>query len=579
MLTPFIGIRRDLKDRFTLQDYISDWKDALNYRVVPATLETFLNNLLPAIAFSQDLFNRTNHTYGLNEILLSQGVSGLLFGLFGYPLSIVGVSAPSCMICYTIFEIFMNKNGELNIPKDHFNDGFDFLGFMFWVYLWCGIITIVSSVFNMVSFFRVVTLFPCDIFGLFINVVYVVKGCELLGLSFSSNRTFEDVATGFANITIAICMTVFGILAKRITETRLFTHNGRIFIRDYSTVTSVIFWSGVIHFGNAFKFVSFEKLFISKSFDPTYIERTNWLAIDRHLPAKYVFLALPFGVILWILLFFDHNISSLMAQKADYKLKKKSVYHWDFCILSIHTIICGVLGIPAGHCLIPQSFLHSETLLVFDDCFKKTKEEDHLFLSESVDNSKTEDTHEDSQLVNRKFSGKQSDNTEAQCTNFEEPRDFKNVVITGVVEQRLTNSLQGLMMIICMCRPFLICLHQIPQCVLAALFFILGINGIVDNTNIRRLAYLLSDVKDGPLNQISNKKIIAFLCITFFFAAGEIIVSQLDKVAIGFPLVLLLSIIVTYFLPKIFTKTELNVMNANVVTSESIKNLLPENLQ
>ncbi|OBA26410.1 hypothetical protein HANVADRAFT_40394 [Hanseniaspora valbyensis NRRL Y-1626] len=521
MIKPFVGIRRDWKDRLTKKTYLSDWRDAWNYRVLPSTIETFLNNLLPAIAFSQDLFNRTNHNYGLNEILLSQGISGLLFGILGYPLSIVGVSAPSCIICYTIFGIFMDTNSkrEINVPKEKFNDGFNFFGFMFWVYLWTGIITIFTSIMNVVCFFQFVTNFPCDIFGCFINVVYIVKGCELLGLSFKGNATIEDVAAGFANITIALCMTIFGVLTKRINETRLFTHDIRIFIRDYSTILSVIFWSGVTHFGNAFKYVKFEKLDISKSFQPSYVGRTSWLAVDNHLPAKYVFLAIPFGIILWILLFFDHNISSLMAQKTEYKLSKKSMYHWDFCLLSVHTILCGVLGLPAGHCLIPQS--------------------------DKDDNN-----------------------------NNKVPS--KNMYISGVVEQRLTNSLQGLMMIICMCRPFLVCLNQIPQCILSALFFILGINGLLGNTNIQRLIYLVSDVKEGPLKQVSVKKLICFLIITYIFAAGEILVSQLENVSIGFPLVLLLSILVTFGFPNFFNKEELNILDSNVVTKESIKNLLSE---
>lgn len=576
MLEPLIGIRKDWQDRLTKQAYLSDWKDALNYRVFPATIETFLNNLLPAIAFSQDLFNKTNHNYGINEILLSQGISGLLFGIFGYPLSIVGVSAPSCIICYTIFGIFMKAQGSINVPKEKFDDGFAFLGFMFWVYLWCGIITILSSIMNVVCFFQMVTLFPCNIFGFFINVVYIIKGCELLGLSFKGNANIQDVAAGFANISIALCMTIFGILAKRVDSTKMFTHNIRIFIRDYSTIISVIFWSGVIHFGNAFKYVNFEKLEISKSFKPTYVGRSSWLAFDRQLPVKYVFLALPFGIILWILLFFDHNISSLMAQKTEYKLKKKSMFHWDFCILSIHTIVCGVLGLPAGHCLIPQSFLHTETLLLFQD-MKKKKELiiplDELLLEENQKGAmlnlvrrctKTPDTDFSKSIIN--------------C-NIDDYAEEKPMYITGVVEQRLTNSLQGLLMIVCMCRPFLVCLNQIPQCILSALFFTLGINGLMENVNIQRLLYLLSDVKEGALKSISTKKLVYFLILSYVFASGEVVISQLDKAAIGFPLVLLLSIIVTFGFSKFFSKQELQVLDSAVVAKESIKNLLTENLE
>jgi len=535
MLKIGAGIYKDWKDRLTFKSYKSDWTDALSYRVLPSTIEIFFNNLLPAIAFSQDLSNRTSYQYGINEILLSQGISGLLFGLAGYPLSIVGVSAPSCILCYTIYNIFVDK--QTNIPKTKYDDGFEFFPFMFWVYLWSAIFTFLSSIFNFLSFFQYVTVFPCDIFGLFINVVYVVKGCQLLGESFHKNDTLDHVADGFGNITIALCMTFFGLLAKNITSTRLFNHKIRIIIKDYCIVISVIFWSGVIHFGNAFKFVHFEKLNISKSFEPTSKARnSSWLAVNHSISAKYVFLALPFGIIVWILLFFDHNISSLMAQSHEYKLKKKSMYNWDFCLLSVHTFLCGILGLPAGHCLIPQSFIHTETLIIYKDAKKEKK---------------TDEVNAD---------------------------DSANIYISGVVEQRFTNSMQGLLMIVCMCRPFLVCLNQIPQCVLSGLFFILGIGGIQGNAIIARILFLLSDYKTGSLEQVKASKLFLFAMISVFLAVIEVLISQLDYVSIAFPIILIISIFVTFFLKYIFTNEELEILDNKVVSRESIKNLLPENL-
>ncbi|CAI8498909.1 unnamed protein product [Hanseniaspora opuntiae] len=533
MLKIGAGIYKDWRDRLTPQSYKADWTDALSYRVIPSTIEIFLNNLLPAIAFSQDLSNRTSYQYGINEILMSQGISGLLFGLAGYPLSIVGVSAPSCILCYTIYDIFVDKH--TNTPKAKYNDGFEFFPFMFWVYFWTALCTCLSSVFNLLSFFQYVTVFPCDIFGLFINVVYVVKGCQLLGESFHKNDSINDVADGFGNITIALCMTFFGLLAKNITSTRLFNHKIRIVIKDYCIFLSVIFWSGVIHFGNAFKFVHFERLNISKSFKPTSDDRkSSWLAVKHDISAKYVFLALPFGIIVWILLFFDHNISSLMAQKREYKLKKKSMYNWDFCLLSVHTFLCGLLGLPAGHCLIPQSFIHTETLIVYKDAKKEKK--------------------------------------------TDVPDDSENIYISGVVEQRFTNFMQGLLMIICMCRPFLVCLNQIPQCVLSGLFFILGIGGIQGNAIIGRMTFLVSDYKTGPLKDVKMKKLFAFTMISVAFAVVEVLISQLNYISIAFPLILIISIIVTFFFKYGFTKEELEILDTKVVSRESIKNLLPENL-
>lgn len=53
------------------------------------------------------------------------------------------------------------------------------------------------------------------------------------------------------------------------------------------------------------------------------------------LSPKGVFVALPLAVILTILFFFDHNVSSLLSQKREFHLKKPPAYHWDFFVLGI----------------------------------------------------------------------------------------------------------------------------------------------------------------------------------------------------------------------------------------------------
>ena len=54
-----------------------------------------------------------------------------------------------------------------------------------------------------------------------------------------------------------------------------------------------------------------------------------------------------FGVLLTILFFFDHNVSSLIAQGTEFPLKKPSGFHWDIFLLGLTTGVSGLLGLPA----------------------------------------------------------------------------------------------------------------------------------------------------------------------------------------------------------------------------------------
>lgn len=72
---PFAGIMRDIKIRIPY--YISDWKLALSYRLFAAVIRIFFLNTIPALAYALDLYDRSDHYYGVNEALLSSALGGL----------------------------------------------------------------------------------------------------------------------------------------------------------------------------------------------------------------------------------------------------------------------------------------------------------------------------------------------------------------------------------------------------------------------------------------------------------------------------------------------------------------------
>jgi MFS superfamily sulfate permease-like transporter len=52
-------------------------------------------SILPALAFSLDMFNKTGMQYGVNEVLLSSVLGAVVFSVFAcQPLVIVGVTGP-----------------------------------------------------------------------------------------------------------------------------------------------------------------------------------------------------------------------------------------------------------------------------------------------------------------------------------------------------------------------------------------------------------------------------------------------------------------------------------------------------
>lgn len=510
----FIGkdIRDDVGRR--LPYYLSDWTDALNYRVVPSVVYIFFANILPAIAFAQDMFDRTDGSYGINEVLIGSAMGGIVFGLFaGQPLCIVGVTGPITIFTYTVFDII--------VPK-HVN----FFAFMCWINIWSFIMHVLISVFNGVRFMKYITQFSADIFGCFINIIYIEKGIQILIRQFETSHGGAAVvdapgislAASYFQIVVALCLLVFGVSFVMILGSPdSFWGNPQLrkFVADYSLPILVVFFTGFTFFPGRISDLhsGIQRLSEARAFQPSgsslkYGREHGWFIHFWDIPVGYVFLAIPFAILLTMLFYFDHNISSIMAQGPRFHFRKPASFHWDFLLLGVTTLVAGFLGVPAPNGLIPQTPLHVESLS-----------------TGSLDAAAKRET---------------------------------------IVDQRLTNSLQGLATIGLMTGPLLKVLHLVPQGVLAGLFFMMGVPGLLNNELIRRLKLLVTDPKkqdpNEPLNKIPKKHLFWFLVISGLGTAGEVAITQ-TIAAIGFPAVLFLLMAVAVLLRKFWPANELEVLD------------------
>ena len=151
--------------------YASDWTDALHpsnlFTVATSVVRIFFINLMPALAYVLDMYERTEHSYGVNEVILASALAAIVFSLFGVqPLTFVGVTGLTDLMNYTIYDIF----------HDHY--GFDqikYLRLQAWVLIWAAGFHFAVAIFNLCDFTRFITEMTSDTFGLYVGVVYVEK--------------------------------------------------------------------------------------------------------------------------------------------------------------------------------------------------------------------------------------------------------------------------------------------------------------------------------------------------------------------------------------------------------------------
>ncbi|KAF2744484.1 hypothetical protein M011DRAFT_520950 [Sporormia fimetaria CBS 119925] len=510
----FSGMMNDIRRRAPY--YWSDWKDAWDYRVVPATVYMYFANILPALAFSLDMFERTNGSFGVNEVLLSSVFAAVVFSLFAaQPLVIVGVTGPITVFNYTVYDMMKSR-------------GTNYFAFMAWIGIWSLILHWILAITNSCNLLRYVTRFSCDIFGFYVAFIYLQKGIQVLTLQWEVSE-----ASAYLSISIALMVFMTAYLSSVIGRSTLLQRHVRKFIEDYGTPLTVIFFTGFVHIGKM-RGIELLTLPTSKAFSPT--PDRGWFIHFWDLSVSDVFLALPFAILLTILFWFDHNVSSLIAQGTEFPLRKPAGFHWDIFLLGLTTGISGLLGIPFPNGLIPQAPFHTQSL-----CVTRTV---------SADDEEANKGHGT-------------------------PQHF---VVDHVVEQRFSNLAQGLLTLGTMTGPLLIVLHLIPQAVLAGLFFVMGIQALEANGITLKILFLLRDrhltARSDPLLGIQRRKAIwVFVALELVGFGATFAITQ-TVAAIGFPVFILLYIpLRTWGLPRWFEKEELGRLDqptASAFTMESV---------
>ena len=148
---------------------------------------------------------------------------------------------------------------------------------------------------------KYVTRFSCDIFGFYVAFIYLQKGIQVLTRQWTAP---DSDASAYLSITVSLLVLISAYVCGAIGKSSLFKRHVRLFIKDYGTPLTIIFFTGFVHIGRM-NGVKLEKLPTNKSFRPT--EDRGWLIHFWDIRVRDVFLAIPFAMLLTILFWFDHN--------------------------------------------------------------------------------------------------------------------------------------------------------------------------------------------------------------------------------------------------------------------------------
>lgn len=521
----FSGIFNDLAARLPL--YKSDWTVTSSEeakKILAATFVAYFTSVLPAVIFGDALQLSTDGVYGLTEVLVSTGGMGIVFSVFaGQGLIIVGVTGPVVFFQITVWTLAKAT-------------GAPFLQLNAWVNIWCGLLHIFVAAGGWTTLVQRVTSFSGEIFGFFISVAYIFLGARNLVDLFPPNMTTSDgdnettvrLASSFASLILAALMYSVAMACHHAKQWRCLNDIGRWLVQSNGLVAFLIIFTALSFlpvFDNPH--IDLARLPVPDSgsaFTPSEAVGRNGWFVDlmggdndgNTMESWMVFMSIVPGIMLLILFFFDHNVSSIMAQDPKFNLQKPPAFHYDFVVLGASVVLCGLLGVPPGNGLIPQAPLHVRALAVV----------------ESIDTP-----------------------------------GGKKEVYTAVVEKRWSNLLQSVLILLTVFMFPL--LKLIPQAVLSGTFLYMGASGFLGNWLFDRMELLgmqaerrpafeflefvqFSRVAKYTLIQLAAVLIIFVVSFNFFLPEGS------PSIAIAFPLLIAALIpIRERFLPSQFTEVEL----------------------
>ncbi|XP_066447131.1 anion exchange protein 4 isoform X1 [Eleutherodactylus coqui] len=387
----FGGLIKDVRRKAPW--YWSDYYDALNLQCFASILFIYLATVTNAITFGGMLGDATDNMQGVLENFIGTAICGGFFCLFsGQPLTIISSTGP-----VLVFEKLL-----YSFSKDY---NFEYLEFRLWIGLWVAFYCLILVATNAAYLVQYFTRFTEESFCALISCIFIYDAvkkmlnladyfpvnwrynidnitqysckCSLLniGNESSSNLTlyepYHNVTMQNAlNLTQEQCTELGGHLEgtscnyvpdiflmsvilflgtflcttslKSFQTSKYLSTSIRKLTGDFSVILTIVIFCAVdIMCG-----LETPKLVVPNEFKPTNPNR-GWFVYPFGGNPWWVCLlsGIP-AILITILLFMDQQITAVILNRKEYKLKKGAGLHLDFFCISLLIIVTSFMGLP-----------------------------------------------------------------------------------------------------------------------------------------------------------------------------------------------------------------------------------------
>ncbi|XP_050995926.1 sodium bicarbonate cotransporter 3 isoform X8 [Acomys russatus] len=412
----FGGLILDIKRKAPF--FLSDFKDALSLQCLASILFLYCACMSPVITFGGLLGEATEGRISAIESLFGASLTGIAYSLFaGQPLTILGSTGP-----VLVFEKILFK-----FCRDYH---LSYLSLRTSIGLWTSFLCIVLVATDASSLVCYITRFTEEAFAALICIIFIYEALEKLFhlgeiYAFNMHNNLDELTSytcvcaepsNPSNETIELWerknVTAHSIFWGNLTVSECKAFHG-MFVGSACGphgpyVPDVLFWCVVLFF-TTFFLSSFLKQFKTKRYFPTKVRSTIsdfavfltiviMVAIDYlvgipspklNVPEKFEptdpsrgWIISPLGDNPWwtlliaavpallctILIFMDQQITAVIINRKEHKLKKGAGYHLDLLMVGVMLGVCSVMGLPWFVAATVLSISHVNSLKVESEC-------------------------------------------------------------------------------------------------------------------------------------------------------------------------------------------------------------------
>ncbi|XP_055475868.1 band 3 anion transport protein [Psammomys obesus] len=361
----FGGLIRDIRRRYPY--YLSDITDALSPQVLAAVIFIYFAALSPAVTFGGLLGEKTRNLMGVSELLISTAVQGIVFALLAaQPLLVVGFSGPLLVFEEAFFSFCESNNLEYIVGRA-------------WIGFWLILLVVLVVAFEGSFLVRFISRYTQEIFSFLISLIFIYETFSKLIKIFQDyplQRTYVDVPikpkpqgpvpnTALFSLVLMAGTFLLAMMLRKFKNSTYFPGKLRRVIGDFGVPISILMMVLVDTFT---KDTYTQKLSVPDGLKVSNSSARGWvihpLGLYGNFPLWMMFASALPALLVFILIFLESQITTLIVSKPERKMIKGSGFHLDLLLVVGMGGVAAIFGMPWLSATTVRSVTHANALTV-----------------------------------------------------------------------------------------------------------------------------------------------------------------------------------------------------------------------